>query len=104
RSGAWLVPSIGRNPSWPASFADGLQAGGAPVRSRRLGLGPQPRDEDAGDRGILVLVRSIAADADRAHHLAGLVEGQHAAGHRDEAALRGRREGGLESRTLLQSV
>ena len=53
-------------------------------------MAPEPGFTHAGDRGEFVLVGGVAADADRANHLALVIEREHPARHRNEAAIRRR--------------
>src|SRR5580704_3915977 len=49
----------------------------------------EARGGDAGERAGFVPVRGVAADADRADNLPGIVSDQHAARRRDDAPARG---------------
>src|SRR5437660_1400746 len=63
------------------------------------GIGNEPRRGDAVDGAVLVLLRGVAADPDRADDRAARRRAdQHAAGGRHHAALRQRAERGEELR------
>src|SRR5579859_3813834 len=59
------------------------------LSARVAGVGDEAGAFDAVDRAHLVVVGSVAADADRPQDLARRVADQHAARHRDDAAARG---------------
>src|SRR5207302_6010713 len=66
--------------------------GRGPKLSRIASIGAKAGTLDAVHGAGLVLVRSVAADPDRADDLARGVADQHAAGHRHDAAARGRHQ------------
>src|SRR5215510_16281973 len=81
-----------------------LQSAGLPLRIRLGGVWRQPGPSRALDRAVLVLVRRVAADADRADGGAARIQDQDASGDGDELSARGSHDGRDEVGAIAQAL